>query len=212
MAIYTFKEFADLCGVSIANLSTYKSRGKVVVDANNRVNDQEGVNAEFLARQLSKKGKSVSIPAAKSPEVAEQIADAKRNLPLSDGQPASKSELLQLEKKKKQLDIEKTREEIELLRKKNEKMDGDLLPTDMVKSLIVIHFSSASNAFHASIDKILTEWVAKKGFTRTEVAEIRGAMRKHLNKAIDDSVKESKLKVQQLVEETAVKKGVGERK
>lgn len=117
----------------------------------------------------------------------------------------------ELEKEKKALDIQKTSEEIELLKKKNEKMEGELVPTGMVSNLLKLHFTSATNQFKNSIENILTEWTKKKDFTREELAELRGHMTGELNKSIQQSVKESQKNLHKLIEDFSARKSVGER-
>lgn len=217
MALYTLKEFAELCGISLANLSTYKSRGKIQL-TDNKVDDQIEINASFLKHQLSKKGKltaEIAQKPTKTDEILvkqEQIIGTKRdhsttNSPTDTGT----GSLHDLNKKKKALEVEKIYEETELLKKKNEKMEGELVPTDMVSALIKLHFTNASNQFKNAIENILTEWTNKKDFSREELALLRGNMTENLNKAITQSVKESQHGLAKLIEEISIKKGIGER-
>lgn len=218
MALYTQSEFASLCEMSPANLSTYKKRGKITL-TDNMVDDSLLINADFLAKRLSKKGKLKSEIQNNQPEIVQNstendtILETKREKITSiTDKPGGEVSLHLLEKQKKELDIQKTAEEIELLKKKNEKMEGELIPTELVKSLLLLHFTSATNAFKNSIEKTLTEWSKRKDFSREEMADLRGSMTKNVNAAISDSVKESKSQLSRIVDEFIYKKGVGERK
>lgn len=217
MALYTMKEFADLCGLSLANLSTYKSRSKIEL-TDGKVDDQKDINASFLKHQLSKKGKLSTENSVKNTETtdnsvtSQQILTSKRNKSASAGtEESGNGSLHQLNIKKKALEIEKISEETELLKKKNEKMEGELIPTGMVSSLLQLHFSSVSSQFKNSIENILTEWTKRKDFSREELAELRGQMTGELNNSITKSVKESQRNLNKVLEEFSLRKGVGER-
>jgi len=217
MALHTQKEFAELCGISLANLSTYKGRGKIEL-TDNKVDDKLPINASFLQKQLSKKGKLSTETRIKTHENEQSTAaladviDKKRETAVTKTAATGKNgSLHELEKEKKALDIQKTSEEIELLKKKNEKMEGELVPTGMVSNLLKLHFTSATNQFKNSIENILTEWTKKKDFTREELAELRGHMTGELNKSIQQSVKESQKNLHKLIEDFSARKSVGER-
>ena len=217
MALYTMKEFADLCGLSLANLSTYKSRSKIELTAG-KVDDQKDINASFLKHQLSKKGKLSTENTVKTTETvdntatSDQILTKKRNKSTSTTPTDNGSgSLYHLDIQKKELDIQKTSEEIELLKKKKKKMEGELIPTDLVTELLKLHFTSATNQFKNSIENILTEWTKRKDFTREELAELRGHLTGELNNSITKSVKESQLNLNKVLEEFSLRKGVGER-
>lgn len=217
MALYKPTEFADLCGITLANLSTYKGRNKVVCSSN-MYDDSNEVNAAFLAKQLAKKGRNDDVKpvnTAEKPTIVVQndaVLDEKRKRSSTKTDDTGEGgSIHQLDKQKKKLDIEKTAEEIELLRKKNEKMDGDLVPTELAKALIKLHFTSATNQFKNSIENMLTSWTKKKDFSREEVADIRHQLTENMNDAIKQSVKESQKGLLQIVNDYKVKRGIGER-
>lgn len=217
MALYTMKEFADLCGLSLANLSTYKSRNKIEL-TDGKVDDQKDINASFLKHQLSKKGKLSTENTVKTTEIpdntatSDQILTNKRNKSTAaSSTETGNGSLHQLNIKKKALEIEKISEETELLKKKNEKMEGELIPTGIVTELLKLHFTSATNQFKNSIENILTEWTKRKDFTREELAELRGHLTGELNNSITKSVKESQRNLNKVLEEFSLRKGVGER-
>lgn len=217
MALYTMKEFADLCGLSLANLSTYKSRNKIEL-TDGKVDDQKDINASFLKHQLSKKGKLSTENTVKTTEIpdntatSDQILTNKRNKSTAaSSTETGNGSLHQLNIKKKALEIEKISEETELLKKKNEKMEGELIPTGIVTELLKLHFTSATNQFKNSIENILTEWTKRKDFTREELAELRGHLTGELNNSITKSVKESQRNLNKVLEKFSLRKGVGER-
>ena len=217
MALYTMTEFAKLCDITLANLSTYKKREKVIVK-DGKIDDQLDVNAAFLQHQLSKKGKLTAENTVKTVEIpdnsaaSDQILTNKRNkLTTAPQTETGSGSLHDLNKRKKELEIEKISEETELLKKKNEKMEGELIPTGIVTELLKLHFTSATNQFKNSIENILTEWTKRKDFTREELAELRGHLTGELNNSITKSVKESQRNLNKVLEEFSLRKGVGER-
>lgn len=217
MALYTMTEFAKLCDITLANLSTYKKREKVIVK-DGKIDDQLDVNASFLKQKLSKKGKLTventvkNIETSDNTDTSEKILTKKRNKSTSiTPTDSSSGSLYHLDIQKKELDIQKTAEEIELLKKKNEKMEGELIPTGIVIEIMKLHFTSATNQFKNSIENILTEWTKRKDFSREELAELRGHLTGELNNSITKSVKESQRNLNKVLEEFSLRKGVGER-
>jgi len=208
MALYKQVEFAALCGISKAALSVNKARGKVIVEKE-LIDDTVPVNYEFLRRHLGKKKEQpikTDYPAVDYHQTASE-KNAKRP-PRDELLSADQSKLSynDLEKLKKQVDIRLVEERTELLRKQNEKMAGESLPTDMVKALFTQHFKSVTTSFKHSIERLLTDLAKKKDFSHEEIADIRGKLTTHLNTAIRDSVNESKKTVAQIATSIVVKK------
>jgi hypothetical protein len=208
MALYKQSEFAALCGISAAALSVNKNRGKVVV-VDNLVDDTNQVNMEFLRRHLEKKGPAPVVSDYHDKEYPPTQAKTKpQRQPREQAIATDHSGMSynELEKEKKRVDIKLVEERTELLRKQNEKIAGESLPTDMVKALFAQHFKSVTMAFKHSIDRIITDIAKKKDLTPEEVADIRGKLTANLNTAVKDAVLESKKTVAQIASSVVVKK------
>lgn len=69
MAIYTRKEFSELCGMTPGNLSNYVKRGHVLPNADDMIDTSEMKNAYFFEKRRSMPPKPVKIIEPKVPEV-----------------------------------------------------------------------------------------------------------------------------------------------
>src|SRR5690606_352900 len=81
MALHTKKDFADLCGLRTNTLATYVGRGKVVVRADNMVDDKDPVNKAFLQHRKGKESERQVIARLKkisgaSDDVLNEINEA----------------------------------------------------------------------------------------------------------------------------------------
>lgn len=61
MALYTKKEFADICGLPTKNLSTYIGRGKVIVRDDGMIDDAEGINNLFFSKRGAKAPRASAV-------------------------------------------------------------------------------------------------------------------------------------------------------
>lgn len=222
MALHTKKDFAELCGMPSSRLAIYVQRGKVVYSGD-YVDDALEVNRAFLDKMVAKQGlmeptksPAKSKPGPRKKDVKPSVkAPAKPNTTSENkGSPPSnldQASLLELDKEKKALDIRKTAEQIEILKVKKEQLHGELIPTELVKALITTQSESQKIAFNEATENLIVIMSQKKEFSSAEVADIRSQLVLIINRAIDNSINESKKRLVNIVKEYSEKKGVGER-
>lgn len=153
MAIHPRKVFAKMCGLQPRELSVYASRGQVII-VKKQVDDMNPINAEFRDKHVNNtEGKKIRIAIKEGP----LTEDDKRKL-------KGVEEYSTLNKEKKQLETEVLRENIHLLRMKKEKMEGILIPTDLVKKIFEQHFRSVVISFQRGAENIIIEFSKKKSY------------------------------------------------
>ncbi len=209
---YKKLEFANVCGLTPGNLYNYIKRGKVIVDAEtDEIDVSLPTNKHFLEKRKAR------IEANKVAEYeGERPPAAKINgvtiVPNPEGtdKHVKKDSLFNLEMDQKTLNLEKAKEEIELLKLKKEKAQGIVIPTDQVKMIFAQHSKSVTVAFYNGADNLLMKIAKMKGLNRNELAEIRGELIDIINLAVKESIEESKKGIRNIVMEYSEKKGVGE--
>lgn len=213
MAKHKQVNFAKLCGIQKSSLPSYIKRNKVVIE-DGWIDDSHPVNAAFVSKFQSRAKLEESNISEQS---AGEISNTDKNSTKSDiGNPSKKKaksssvDFHELEKEKKALDIQKINEEIELLKKRNMKMDGESVPTEIVKNLFSVYGKSIMGAQHAFSENWLTKIAKLKGLSSAEMAEMRGVMIKGLNEIVIKAQAESKKQVANIIKEYSLKREVGE--
>jgi hypothetical protein len=117
----------------------------------------------------------------------------------------------ELDKKRSELTNEQMQLKIDMERVKLEKQMGQVIPTELVKSVIAQHSKSITVAFQIAGNDLIANMAKRKGFSGEEVAELRAVLTNAINKAVADSVNESKKTLKNIVAEYSAKRGVGER-
>ncbi len=220
MTMLTKKDFSDLCGIRTKMLSVYIQRGKVVTDGD-MINDENEINRAFKTKRLNspkkiqiipglpeklvpshEKEKYTSIlPTHKSVKNIENEAFSRQNTTPSSMQTDRALKKMDIDYEKKQKEIERLDQEMRLARLQEEKLLGKLIPTDMVKNLFAQHFKSVTLTFKQAADLIAVEFGKKAKIARNDQAELRGQLVTIINRAIEDSISESKRSLTHIVHE-----------
>ena len=200
MAKYKQVEFAKLCGIPKSSLPSYKKRKQVIV-TDGMIDDQDPVNLAFLLKFSSRIESPVESP------VVAIVSNKKSSNKKSSEYDVSYHEL---EKQKKALDIEKIQQEIELLAKRNMKMDGESVPTDIVKSLFSLYGKNMTTGFHNSVENWLTKIAKMVNLSDADLAEMRVELRKGANEAVEKAQMETKRSLSEVIKEYSLKREVGE--
>lgn len=226
MALHSKKEFAKMCGLTTGNLTVYISRKKVIASGD-YINDSIEINKLFLESRkllIEKKG---DTPKEERPERKLRLLRPDPGLPeppkiedpddeFDDDEDEGSDSGLQntmtgLTKKKMQVEIEKKKREIALLKLREEKLNALVIPTELVKTVISQHTKSISTSFKNSLENVLTLISKQSNLSVTQIADIRGRLLHELNTAVDKSVNESKKNVANIVREFVESKSIGER-
>ena len=214
MAFHTKKQFCVLCGIKTRELSTYVKREKVIIGANDLIDDTVPENKIFLEKKIENKNpdskNEPAQPVVNNSELAPLPPIDISNLPF-DFDPEKPYTGKELEAILKALDIQKRKEEVDILRIKKEKQMGVVIPTALVKDIFAQQFKSVTAAFHNGADNYLMELSKLKGLNREEMAVMRGKLVEIINKSVDDAVNESKKLIKIIVAEHSDKRDVGEK-
>lgn len=213
MALHTKKKFCELVGIATKDLSNYIKRGKVVLSGE-LIDDEIKENVEFIKKRAELKVKEViekSSPANHEHKAASPNYEKIKTYIHENRTEPSDLSIVELEKIKKTLDIDKITEEIEILKKKNEKLAGESIPTDLVKMLFAQYSKSVATSFHTAADNFLMEISKKHDIDREEMAKLRGELIKKINEANHKSIEDSQKMISNIVSEFTAKKQQGEK-
>ena len=213
MAKYKQVEFAELCGIKRGQVSVYVSRGKLIID-NELLDESHPVNASFIQKCQTKNFLKKSNV---SEQITVQIPLEERDSTILDSEikakgkrKAGQSDYAQLLMEMNELKNEKLLEEIELLKKRNMKMDGESIPTVAVLSVISFFGKSYTDGTQQLMDNFLNQISSRKGMSSAEHAEFRGILIKGINDVANRANKESKKSITNIIKEFSVSRGVGE--
>jgi hypothetical protein len=212
MPLLSRKEFLEICGCSHATLSMNIKRGKVFVEDDKRIDTSLPRNNEFMNKQIKKlKAKVISK------DEGTPIIKNKQQKPITEdtepsGRAAEDTQKYNLELQAKELDIEIKEQKVIENKLKIAKLQGDVIPTDLVSVVFAQHFKSVTTAFHQGADNFLMIMQKELGMSRKDMAKYRGELIGVINQAVKDGIKDSKSSVKSIVSEYSQKRGVGEKK
>jgi hypothetical protein len=202
-------EFAKLCGIPKSSLPIYIKRNKIIIE-DGLVDAENPANVAFQLRMIEKQKSKESNESESEPrEKEEKVKNSTNGKPKKEGSHKGAA-YHELEKIKKELDIEKTGEEIELLKKKNMKIDGESIPTEIVKSIFSYYGKNITTSFHNTAENWLTKIAKIKGLSNGELAEMRGELAKGINEGVLKAQVESKRAIGNIIKEYSLKREVGE--
>lgn len=194
MALHSKKEFAELCGMPSKSLSVYISRGHVLVE-NDQIDDKNAVNAAFREKHGAKAGRKQSKAAPEKKSTAKSQADEGYIQTLRD---------------KALEDLESKRVNTELKRLEIKKKMGQVVPTEDVKQLFVLHSENIKSAYVEASDNLIVIFSNKGGLNATDISEMRKKFVDLVNSAIDKAIAGTRSNLQTLVAEFSEKRGVGQ--
>ena len=204
MAVYNLKEFAALCKMTTGNLSNIIKRGKVIVK-NNTIDDSIADNRDFLQKRKDYPDKELKVE--KVLTVEKVIKTPNSSSKDSEGEINN----YQLDRKLKAQDLKKREAETRLLNLKEEKIRGEHIPTELVRSLIIHLSQSFVTGFKNGLEDFITVVAKAKGMNVNEIAEARGELTRVINNTVNKSVESAKKSVDSIVSEYAEKRSAGEK-
>ena len=146
MALHTKRQFADLCGIPTRTLAIYIGRSKVVLTGD-MIDDQLPENKYFLASRAMKSGESAAHQEQKEQVIVHKTVTAQPNI--QEG-------IFALDQRIKVLEAKKKERELAILAIKEDKLKGEVIPSDLVKILFLQHFKAVGASFRNSIETIIT--------------------------------------------------------
>lgn len=205
MAFLSKKEFADKCGKTKSWLSVFIPRGKVVLSGE-FIDDAIEPNKSFLKKWEVKKLEHDTVepaPVITAPEVNTTIPKIKKT-----GSSASYDEL---EKRLKGLDADKREKEIEKLELQIAKLNGESIPTELAKMVMVQQSKSYIVFLKQTHENMITEIAAAAGLSSKATADLRIKNTALINKMVADVQAESKKMITNIVKTYSDTRGKGER-
>lgn len=209
MAIYSKKEFADLCRIETKNLSNYITRKNVIVNSSGFIDTSIDKNMAFLEKR---RAKSSSIPSAdivvknKKKNKPEDFDADETEYVSGPGQTYTESE-----RKLKYLDTVKREAEIEKLKIDIAKKKGEVIPSELIAPCILQHNQSIVTEFKNTADEIIRIIAKKKSLSVNEMAEIKGDLVICINTSIQKATTLTSKNIENIISDFSEKKGVGER-
>ena len=209
MSFISPKDFAAQYGLKYATLRSHISRGKVVkkdnfIDTENPVNKlyiQE--NATKVALTPPKKAANENIETESKPPVTATPPTA------SSSDDGDLSNLTLREKFAKTLKVER---EAEYKRLQNLKLQGKLMPIELVEKTLTINIQSIFRSFESSSENIASIYNERLGGDRADLADMVTRMRQELERAITSAKQKSKEEITGLMQEYAATRSRGEKK
>lgn len=213
MPLYSKKEFADLCGLSTGNLSNYAKRGKIIYSGD-YIDDTLDLNASFLAMRqgnfpkdkIKEKEEKPIVEVKKNNTIALNHQNTGPNTAIDQASNA----ILQLNTQKIETQISKMKMEMEKLRLQNSKFMGEVVPTGLIKPVILQHNQSILTESKNTIDNILRIFAKKHSLDAVEVAEIKSQYIPELNNMIKKASFLTIKAVNNIINDFSEQKGVGE--
>lgn len=213
MPFLTKGEFAEKCGIETKKLSVYISRKKVILTTEGLIDPDNALNVQFFKHQETLGGakrlqKYVVDVEKTAPTEVNDVGDKPKKARKSfkkDSDPDKFDIRFDLDTTKKQAEIKKIELETRIQEQKQAKMLGQLVPTDLVKSLFAQHFKDVTISFKQAADIFLTEIAKKAKLGRNEQAEMKGQLIRIINNAVEESVIQSKKSVVKMVQDHSLK-------
>ena len=106
-----------------------------------------------------------------------------------------------MDRNKLQADTDKKRHDAEISRIKMEKLQGLLIPTEMVTSVIQLQAESLKKSYHDASEKLIIIFSQKKKLNNKEMGDLRKELTGVINDAIDAGIEESKIGIKRIVSE-----------
>jgi hypothetical protein len=204
MALHTKREFAAMCGLTTGNLTNYIKRGQVIASGDYIDDGIEG-NRNFFLKRTKVSPNALLDGEVKEPEYNQDVPEVKE--PESR---LSKEEFIFLQQKKLLAEIAQKEAVTALNRVKLDKINGILMPTELVKIVFIQHNKSLLTELKNACENIVTLFAKKRDLSSQEIAEIRGEVIQALNEGMLKSAELSKKNINNIVAEYSETKEVGE--
>lgn len=208
MSLLSTKDFADFSGVKIATLRQHIKRGKVE-KLGTHIDTEHPVNVVYLNEQWAKNGKPKNDPTVNY-EVEERPTFEDAPLKKVERSIASKAGDWALRKKEADALISERRAQELYL--KNQKLQGELMPIELVQKVLVINIQGVFRSFESSAENIASIYNERLGGDRAALTEMVTRMREELERAIDSAKRKSKEEISGLMREYAATRSRGEKR
>lgn len=224
MPRYSKKEFCELAFITHRNFSTYVKRKKIILNTNSEVDTALAINQDFLNKRIEiqkkkvlklaeggpeetkpeKKKKTKPVPTPKAP--IPEAPPVKPRKPSQEDEEAERQAVANysLERYKKQLEIEALENSNKIAQIKLDKLNGVVIPTELVMVIFGQHSKSMTTAFHQAAEDFVMTMAKTYDVDKTAQAGMRGDLIAIINKAVKDSLEISREQIDNIVDEYAI--------
>lgn len=215
MALFYKKDFAAKAGITTSRLSSWWKAGKVIYEKNGMINDENPINQKFLVdektRQAKKDGpKELKLTRPPRPEEMEPGYIERSRKEAIDQDEDEKETFVELQRKKLVEQVEKLQNENRKLKLGNEKVVGNFVPIDQVKSIIIQLSEAIHLAWENEMEERDNRLASKYKLERTEITELRTDRNNTINITKERAIRNAKTMLRRLQNETSDKREVGE--
>lgn len=207
MSFLKNKEFSEMYGVKPTTLRVHINRGKLVKQKGGLIDTDHPVNKEYI-RELNSK-KPAPQPTTK-PVANEEIEYTPKQTPAPT--PKDDGDYTNLTMREKVAKTLKVEREAEYKRLQNLKMQGKLMPIELVEKTQTINIQSIFRSFESGAENIASIYNERLGGNRADLADMITRMRQELERAIDNAKQKSREEIKGLLEEYAATLNRGEKK
>lgn len=221
MGQVTRREFAEMCGCSDQTIYSNVRRGNLVLDGK-KIDTDHPTNRNFLLQK--ERGGIKTNQALKSVKKIEKHTQTDRN-PRKTKALFSKKEKQETPKKpkiktkeereairkaemeieftlqKKELDREIAKEKLMTERVKRMKMEGELLPKDLVQNIFKTHIKNFQKTFHGASEQMIIDLGKTFGVETDKMSRGKDMLVKAINAASEKARQQTRNDLLNLVEE-----------
>lgn len=205
MSLLSTKDFADFSGVKIATLRQHIKRGKVE-KLGSHIDTEHPTNVVYLTEQWAKNGK----PKLEPKEIEEKPTF--ENAPVNKATKSIASRAGDWALRKKEADALISERRAQELYLKNQKLQGELMPIELVQKVLVINIQGVFRSFESSAENIASIYNERLGGDRAALTEMITRMREELERAIYSAKQQSKAEITALMREYSATRSRGEKK
>ena len=171
------KQFCEECSnvegvpLSMNTLNPDISRKKVIVDEKGLIDLDNEINKAYMEKKKASSSKQLA------------------------------TKITEFDAEKKRIEAERAKEELLTARIKRQKMEGEVLPKDLVQNIFKTHFKNMHRAYYNAAEQIILDASKLFGVDSEEMAKAKELLVVSVNKAHDDAQLASKSDIENLVKE-----------
>jgi hypothetical protein len=207
MSFISPKDFAGQYGLKYATLRSHISRGKVL-KVSGFIDTDNPVNRLYIQENAVKE--TIAPPKKTTNDEITTNSKPPKETYRTDSAPGSDETNLTL--RKKRADALKSERDAEIKSLTIQKLQGRLMPIDLVEKTQTINIQSIFRAFESAAENIASIYTERLGGDRADLADMITRMRQELHRSIQDAKEKSKQEIKGLMAEYADTRSRGEKK
>lgn len=206
MALLKVSEFAEKYNVTRTNLYTYRDRGKIIISSG-YIDEDNPINKIFIdTREISFKVKvkpSENTTHVPEPAKIEDSIPAKAsNKKVKDATSFDKSSIYTEHKRTTKLRDEKLEEEIRLAKLRNDRIEGRLIPVDIIKRATTEMIARYKMTFLQQTEQLIRDTLNELLAGNEKITSTCSKLTDIANDASKRAVQETKITIKNIVEDS----------